>query len=208
MGWLTLAGLGIIWCAVLFPSLRWERSPSQSVEEFERTMDLLAEANGRPGRWVIMPAKGERFMGTRGRTRTRARRRRRQIVALLAEATGLATLIGLVPPLHSILLAAGALGATLVAYLLLLVRIRAVEVTRAELLRARRPSVARRRPAAAARPVPSAGAERVLANGRIVLRGGSPFDDALTVMDDDVHVVVHRSDEIDLTELRAAAGVR
>src|SRR6266581_9569719 len=103
LSWLFIAGLGIIWAAFLLPSDR-SASPVSTVEEFERKMDMLAETNGvSPGRWVLVPRKGERFLGSRDRKRLRVRRRRRQVFSVLVEATGLTLLIGLFPPLHLML---------------------------------------------------------------------------------------------------------
>jgi len=74
-GWIFLAVLGIIWATFLFPFLRHGRSPTSSVQEFERKMDLLAETNrAQRGRWVLTPRAGERFLGRRGRSRSRLRR--------------------------------------------------------------------------------------------------------------------------------------
>ena len=99
--------LGIIWTALLLPSRRRKTSPTTSVEEFERKMSSLAEANNAlPGRWVLMPRKGKRIMEPRERTRFRVRRRRRHIFMVLLEATLLTLLIGLFPPLHKMLLGA------------------------------------------------------------------------------------------------------
>ena len=60
MGWLLLAALGIMWVAFLVPSDRRQRSAEHSVEDFERRMELLAqaEAHGSAGRWIITPRKG------------------------------------------------------------------------------------------------------------------------------------------------------
>lgn len=148
-------------------------------------------------------------MGRRGRTRVRVRRRRRQILALLVEIAFMAALIGMFPRFHALLAVAGVAVGILVVYSGLLIRVRALEQARAELRRVHAVRAREAQPVAA--PAPRLRApepERVLANGRIVLGRSSPFDDAISVVDEDVHVVVHRSDEVDLTELRAAAGAR
>ena len=125
MSWLLLAILGIIWAAFLFPS---RRSPTSSVEEFERKMTILADTHkASPGRWVLMPRKGHRFMGPQDRTRARARRRRRQLFGVLLEACVLTFLIGLFPPLRKMLYGTAILIVVLMGYVVTLLRIRALE---------------------------------------------------------------------------------
>jgi hypothetical protein len=108
VGWLLLVALGVIWGAFLVPTRR--TSHSRSIEDFERNMDLLAdtEGNGR-GRWIVTPRKGVAFVGTRERARERARARRRRVFVFMIESTGIAFLIGLVPPLRAMWLVAGSL---------------------------------------------------------------------------------------------------
>jgi Flp pilus assembly protein TadB len=115
--WLLLAGLGIMWMAFLMPTGRRGHSPHQSVEDFERRMELLAqaEAQGTSGRWIVTPRKGARFVGTAERHRARARERRKQVFTFLLEAIVLTFLIGLVPPLRT-----PAWGVTMVLGLMLL----------------------------------------------------------------------------------------
>ena len=123
MGWLLLVALGIIWAAFLVPTRR--TSHSRSIEDFERNMDLLAdtEGNGR-GRWIVTPRKGVAFVGTRERARERARARRRRVFVFMIESTGIAFLIGLVPPLRAIWLVAGSMMILLALYTWLLVTFR------------------------------------------------------------------------------------
>ena len=123
MGWLLLVALGIIWAAFLVPTRR--TSHSRSIEDFERNMDLLAntEGNGR-GRWIVTPRKGVAFVGTRERARERARARRRRVFVFMIESTGIAFLIGLVPPLRAMWLVAGSLMIFLALYTWLLVTLR------------------------------------------------------------------------------------
>ena len=86
MDWLLLVALGMIWAVFLIPSERRKASPQASVEEFERRMELLAETEAHgPGRWIIAPRKGARFIGTRARAKVRARERRRKVIAFLVE---------------------------------------------------------------------------------------------------------------------------
>jgi hypothetical protein len=123
VGWLLLVALGIIWAAFLVPTRR--TAHSRSIEDFERNMDLLAdtEGNGR-GRWIVTPRKGVAFVGTRERARERARARRRRVFVFMIESTGIAFLIGLVPPLRAMWLLAGSLMILLALYTWLLVTLR------------------------------------------------------------------------------------
>jgi len=156
-------------------------------------MDLLAETHRRsPGRWVVMPRKGAQFTNPKELNRARLRRRRRQILAGLTEATALFFLIGLFPPLHSMLFVAGALLVVLLLYAAMLVKVRAAESARAEAVAARRAGQG----PAEARPSQLAPVAAVEA----------PPVDKLHVVDRDVHVIVHSSDEVDIEELRAAAA--
>jgi hypothetical protein len=137
LSWLFIGGLGIIWAAFLLPSKG--SSPVSSVEEFEKKMDMLAETNGvSSGRWVLVPRKGERFLGPRDRKRLRVRRRRRQVFSVLVEATGLTLLMGLFPPLRLMLVGTAVLSVVLLLYVALLVSIRAEEASKARMMRARR----------------------------------------------------------------------
>ena len=203
-----LAGLGIIWFAFLIPAGIRLTSPASSVEEFERRMDLLAETNGAPrGRWVLMPRKGERFVGPQERNRARVRRRRRQVFTVLIEATALTLLIGLFPPLRPMLIGTMLLGVMLLLYTGLLVKLRADEVKRARIRRARlaaggvafdRVPVAHVRRAAAATGHAANGHAKQLDVDEL-------YESGVRVLDDDVHVVVHRSGDLDVEVLQAMA---
>ena len=117
MQWLLLGLLAIMWAAFLVPAGR-KRSDARSVEEFERRMELLAQAevHGTGGRWIVTPRKGVRFLGPRERQQARARARRRRIFVFLLEAIGLSMLIGVVPPLRVAWVVAGGLAGLLVLY--------------------------------------------------------------------------------------------
>jgi hypothetical protein len=193
LGWLLVALLGIIWAAFLIPSRR--RSAVSSIEEFEQQMSLLAETNSQsPGRWVLMPRKGRGLMNPRDRQRARVRRRRRQVFMVLLEATSLTLLMGLFPPLRMMLYGTAVLALFLLAYALVLAKIREDELERARL----RPSV---------RPAGNGDS----GNGHVE----APYDQTVTerflreggvhIVDEDVHVVVRRSDEIDVSALQQAA---
>jgi hypothetical protein len=191
----------IIWGLFLLPVGRFGTSGS-SVEEFERSMDLLAETQRRgPGRWVVMPRKGAPIKDFRDLSKARIRRRRRRILAGLAEASGLFILMGLFPPLHGMLIPGVILLGLLLVYMALLARVQAVESERARRLAARRARAAEVEgepehiPAAA--PVPALAAV------------AAPTIDERSFIEEDCHVIVRRSDEIDMEELRAAvAGAR
>ena len=100
MEWLPLAVLGIMWAAFLLPTRGKTSTPHGSVGEFERRMELLAQAEtqGTQGRWIITPRKGVRFMGPAERQRARARDSRRQVFTLQLEAIANTFLIGIVTP--------------------------------------------------------------------------------------------------------------
>lgn len=178
LSWLLVAVLGMMWAAFLLPSVR--RSPVASVEEFERRMNFLAEAQRRgPGRWVLVPQKGQRFLGPRLRERLRVRHRRRRVFVLLLEALGLSVLMGLFPPLRGMFYGSAVLAALLLGYTFFLLRLRAEEVARAR----RRARGARRSPgrSVVTASYPAGAIRPTGTNGH---RGG--------VLDEDVHVVVRR----------------
>jgi hypothetical protein len=190
LGWLFLAGLVIIWGIFLLPYDRF-MSAGSTIEEFDRNMDVLAETHRRgSGRWVVMPRKGAAIKDFRDLSRARVRRRRRQIIAGLAEATGLFLLMGVFPPLHAMLVPGLILLGVLLLYMSLLARVKATESERARVLALERARGAEAKPRAA--PALTA----------------TPADPQveLSLIADDVHVVVHRSDQVDLEDLRATAG--
>jgi hypothetical protein len=121
VGWLTLAALGIVWAAFLLPRGRRSGSLVESVEDFERKMELLAETGRHEdGRWIITPRKGTAFLGPDARAEARARERRRRVFVSIVESIGLTFLIGLVPPLRPMWAVTGILVAALGAYVWLL----------------------------------------------------------------------------------------
>jgi len=138
LSWLLVAGLVIIWVAFLIPFGSRRASPTSTVEEFERKMGILADANRQSaGRWVLTPRQGERFMGPRDRERVRVRRRRKRILVVLLESTALTLLIGLFPPLRSMLVLTAILAGLLLVYVFVLLQLRVQEVQRIRLHRAR-----------------------------------------------------------------------
>lgn len=207
MTWLLLAVLGIIWAALLLPSR--SRSPKSSVQEFEKRMSLLAEANrAAPGRWVLMPRKGQRFMGPE-RGRARVRRRRRQVFMVLLESTGLTLIMGIFPPFRIMLWVTVVLVFVLLAYMATLVWLRAEEAERDRMY-----GMARYRAAYGNGNGNGYGygyATRSATNGngnghRYVDTGAQWLENGVRIVEDDCHVVVYRSDEIDTSSLTSASG--
>jgi hypothetical protein len=246
MGWLLLVVFGIIWATFLFPS--WRRSPTSTVEQFEERMNLLAEANrASPGRWVLVPKKGHRFLGPLDRQRARTRRRRRFLFVALLELTGLTLIMGLFQPFRAMLVLTVILSAVLVAYVALLLRFRFLELGQAERRRAlvSQPAKAYANGARDFDPFTSGngyGYENGKGNGNghghgnghgngyaagrsygaypaangngsspVIDEGYLPSarhlgDGGIQIIDEDVHVIVRRSDEVDVQALRAANG--
>jgi hypothetical protein len=199
-----VAVLGIIWAAFLIPSRR--RSPRSSVEEFERKMTILADANNwsSAGRWVLMPQRGQRFMGSRDRSRARVRRRRRQVFTVLVEATGVTFLIGLVPRLRPMLYGTAILVGLLVIYTLMLLKIRADEVQLARTKR-RAPGYASANgnghsDAAHVRGFLMNDASTGVVWGDVLAPGD------LQSFDEDVHVIVRTSEEMEREAILAQAS--
>jgi hypothetical protein len=190
--WLLLAGVGIMWAALLIPGGRRARSTNTGVHDHERRMELLAQAetHGTEGRWIVTPRKGIRFMGQAQRQRARARERRRQIFTFLLESIGITFLIGLVPPLRVMWVASGALGVMLVAYVWLLLTIK----QRAASFRAQPRPHERVKAAAPVRV--AAPAPRYVAEGRNT-RARPTINGLGTVGEGDrVHVVVRNADQL------------
>jgi hypothetical protein len=206
-----LGGLCIIWTAFLIPWKRARyvrRSPRSSVEEFERKMSMLEDANSHPapGRWVLTPKKDEWFMGSEERARHRVRDRRKRVFLVLLEAIAASLLIGAAPPLHRIWIATGLLVLALLGYCALLVKLRGEEAAAARRRRAlprrRQPVLSPRYGAARTRTREEDLIEAFEAAGLQVAsfdgdRGGPDvrtlaWDDRIQIIEDDVHVVVRR----------------
>jgi hypothetical protein len=201
------------------------------VEEFEDKMNVLAETNkvtSGPGRWVLMPRQGRRFLGPEDRQRARMVRRRRVVFMTMLEVMGLTTLMGLFPPLRPMLYATGVLAILLVGYVVMLLKIRSDEVAEVRYRRARAGAVATashrskdgfRDGKGFGRPYGTDdgyaygnGIENAKGNGNGVGFGEEVFDrrflleGGAQIIDEDVHVVVRRSDEVDVQALRAGDG--
>ena len=131
MEWLPLAVLGIMWVAFLLPTKSRASSPRGSVGDFERRMELLAQAEtyGTEGRWIVTPRKGVRFLGPTERNRARTRERRRQVFTFMLEAIAITFLIGLVPPLRVAWAVTGVFMGLLAVYVWLLLTIKHREAT-------------------------------------------------------------------------------
>lgn len=119
MDWLWLAILCIMWTAVFVPVPR--RGTPKTFPDLRQDMELRSDTS-QPGRWVLAPKKGARFLGPHERARIRARERRRRVFVVMLEAIGLTALIGLFPPLRAMLYLTGALAVVLGAYLAMVVR--------------------------------------------------------------------------------------
>jgi hypothetical protein len=117
--WLALVVLGIIWAVLLVPDPRKRGMKGP----FERAMPIEEEEFRQPGRWILSPRRGSRFVGHRQRSRLRARERRRRVYILLLEAIGLTGLIGLFPPLRGMLVLTGVLVLLAGAYTALVLRL-------------------------------------------------------------------------------------
>ena len=115
MDWLFVVGLGIIWAVLLAPSPR-RTSRRDSVQEFARDMEILANTERTPSRVILVPSKDERFLGPRGRSHVRARERRRRTFTMLVGASTFTAAIGLAPQLRVMWIATLILGAALLAY--------------------------------------------------------------------------------------------
>jgi hypothetical protein len=182
--WLPFAVLGIMWGAFLLPTKSRTSSPEGTVGDFERRMELLAQAesHGTEGRWIVTPRKGMRFMGPAERSRARARERRRQVFTFLLESIGITFLIGLVAPLRIAWTVTAVLVAVLAVYVWLLLTIKHRETTYR--------TAPHRHPRTQAAPAGPAPASRYVAEGRSTWARPS-FNGLGTLGEGDrVHVVV------------------
>jgi len=119
--WMLLAVLVIIWVTFLFSGSVKGRSPSR----FQNGMTMLARMQEHTGKRVLMPRRGERFLGTRDRARARVRERRRRVLTVLLEGVGLTALVGAFPPLRAMWLVACVLVILLALYVWSLMQLRA-----------------------------------------------------------------------------------
>jgi hypothetical protein len=110
MDWLALAVLGIIWGVLLLPGSRESPNP------LRRGVPIEDEEFRHPGRWILSPKRGSRFVGHRQRARLRAQERRRRVYLFLLELIGLTGLIGMFPPLRGMLVVTGLFVALLLTY--------------------------------------------------------------------------------------------
>jgi uncharacterized membrane protein (Fun14 family) len=187
---MVLAGLGIMWGALLVPTGRRRHSPNVSVQDFERRMELLAQTEmNASGRWIVTPRKGMPFVGTAERQRSRARERRKQVFTFLLESIGITLLIGLVPPLRAMWNVTMVLGVLMGLYIWLLLAMK----NQGRISPAHEQARAARSPGSRAAYV---------ANTRFVAEGRSTwarptFNGLGTLGESDrVHVVVRHADPI------------
>ena len=107
MDWAALAVLVLMWAILVVPERRTR----------SRRLKMPVEQEFRhPGRWILSPRRGSRFVGSHERNRERARERRRRVYLFLLEAIGLTGLMGLFPPLRGMLVITGFFGVLLLAY--------------------------------------------------------------------------------------------
>jgi hypothetical protein len=112
MDWLAVAVLGIIWGVLLLPApaRREASSPLRRIAPIEE------QEFRNPGRWIVSPRRGARFLGRQHRARLRARERRRRVFLFLLEVIGVTGLIGMFPPLRGMLVVTAVLAVFLAAY--------------------------------------------------------------------------------------------
>jgi hypothetical protein len=112
MDWLALAVLVIIWGVLLLPGPASREAPSP----LRGIMSSDQQTFQHPGRWILSPKRGARFVGPRNRARLRARERRRRVYLFLLELIGVTGLIGMFPPLRGMLVVTVFIGLLLVVY--------------------------------------------------------------------------------------------
>jgi hypothetical protein len=117
MDWLALAVLGIIWVVLLLPG----PARRDAHNPLRRAVTGEESEFRHPGRWILSPKRGDRFLGSRGRARLRARERRRRVFLFLLEVIGVTGLIGMFPPLRGMLAVTGFFVLLLAAYAVLVV---------------------------------------------------------------------------------------
>lgn len=118
MDWLALGVLVVIWAILLMPSPQSKRQESPVTH-----MTVDNDEFRHPGRWILSPKRGSRFVGTRERERQRVRDRRRKVFVFLLEAIGLTGLIGVFPPLRGMLFVTGFFLLLLGIYTALVLRV-------------------------------------------------------------------------------------
>lgn len=84
-------------------------------------MGIEDEEFRHPGRWILSPKRGARFLGRHQRARLRARDRRRRVYLFLLEVMGFTGLIGMFPPLRGMLMVTAFFGLLLVGFTALVV---------------------------------------------------------------------------------------
>ena len=120
MDWVALAVLAAIWAILLVPSPSRRRPPQSPVTT---DMPIDQEDFARPGRWILSPKRGSRFVGAAKRERQRARERRRRVYVFLLEVIGVTGLIGMFPPLRGMLFVTGIFVGLLALYTVLVMQV-------------------------------------------------------------------------------------
>lgn len=120
MDWVALAVLAAIWAILLVPSPGRRRPPPSPLKS---DMPIDQEDFARPGRWILSPRRGSRFVGSVQRERQRARERRRRVYVFLLEVIGVTGLIGMFPPLREMLIVTGIFVGLLAVYTVLVMQV-------------------------------------------------------------------------------------
>ena len=234
LGWLLVVALVIIWAIFLFPFLRRRRSPVTTVEEFEQKMDFLAETNvAHRGPLGADPPQGRALPRRPAAAAAPACANAAvRCSRCCSRRPGLALLIGLFPPFHRILMGprcwagccsstrccwSGSVRSRIASRAARPARVAERSVRR----RRQRAGVARTANVAGRAGDPTGtgsrhGSQRASGRARATDRRRRLGDDrhrlqvleprraVRSYVDEDVHIVVHRSDELDLRGLRAA----
>ena len=119
MDWVALAVLGVIWAILLVPSRGTRPMPNP----IRSHMPADPEEFRQPGRWILSPKRGSRFVGSQHRERQRARERRRRVFVFLLEVIGVTGLIGMFPPLRGMLWVTGFFVLLLGVYTVLAIQV-------------------------------------------------------------------------------------
>jgi hypothetical protein len=146
----------------------------------------------------VMPKKGTAFLGSRRRHMARARERRRRVFVFLLESIGITFLIGAVPPLRAVWTLTLLLAGLLLAYVFLLISLKAAENPRGRTVHEAVGEVA---PSTEAAPFGDSRGSAAASRGRYVVEpNGSPRPayNGLGLIDegDRVHVVVRSAREL------------
>jgi Ca2+/Na+ antiporter len=118
---LLIVLLAVLWGAVFLPTIlrsRHSSSPITSVGTFRRGMSALGP--GRSGRWIVTPTTPEDHLAARRRSVYR----RRQVFTAMLFAAAMTLLLAIVPDLRWMLKVHLGVDALLLAYVVILLRIK------------------------------------------------------------------------------------